>query len=63
MYGNRYRKKIRIKDGYYLDKESVYMGTDAEGYERLEYTLIKKDRSYKRVHDRHRDIIKTTDSI
>ena len=63
MYGNRYRKKIRIKDGYYLDKESVYMGTDAEGYERLEYTLIKKDRSYKRVHDRHRDIIKTTDSV
>lgn len=42
---NKFRKEVREKKGYYLEKESVRYGiSEITGYEYFSYTLIKTDR-------------------
>lgn len=40
---NTFRKTVKEKNGYYLDKESVQYGVTDMGYEFFSYTLIKTD--------------------
>ena len=38
---NRFRKEIKVPEGWYLDKGSVQEGITADGYEFMDYTLIQ----------------------
>lgn len=40
---NTFRRNIREREGYYLEKESVQYGVTDMGYEYFSYTLIKTD--------------------
>lgn len=42
MRGSRFSREIRVPAGWYLDKDSLREGVNADGYEFLYYTLIKE---------------------
>ena len=44
MRGKDFKKEIKVPKGWYLDKESVIEGINADGYEFFIYTLIEEPR-------------------
>lgn len=40
---NSFRKDVKVKKGYFVDKESIHYGVNDLGYEFFSYTLIKAD--------------------
>ena len=47
MRGKDFRKEIKVPNGWYLDKESVIEGINADGYSYLIYTLIEEPQTKK----------------
>lgn len=47
MRGKDFRKEIKVPKGWYLDKESVKEGINANGYEFFIYTLIEEPGKHK----------------